>query len=183
MERVGEKRVREEEGGSEREKRSVTEFDSSDVTASVDSLPDAGAAPVKGQSIGERERRIAEAFQTVLEQLDEDPSREGLRKTPARFAKALLDCTEGYREDMQSVVGDAEFSENHKEIVFLSNIETFSLCEHHVVPFFGKVAICTSVNSRCAGLSGGVPVLKVSPGGEAAVRQPACGWVAPGSKF
>uniref|UniRef100_A0A7S2ZEL4 GTP cyclohydrolase 1 n=1 Tax=Rhodosorus marinus TaxID=101924 RepID=A0A7S2ZEL4_9RHOD len=136
---IGEKRVREDEGGvgSEKEKRSVTETACSDLT---DSVGDGAGVVMKALSKGERERRIADAIQTVLECLEEDPSREGLRKTPSRYAKALMDFTNGYRMSLREVVGDAEFEESHSEIVFLSNVEVHSLCEHHMVPFHGKVS-------------------------------------------
>jgi len=149
---IGEKRVREEDGevGSEKEKRSVTETVCSDVT---DSVGDGAGAITKALSRGERERRIADAIQTVLECLDEDPNREGLRKTPSRYAKALMDLTDGYRMSLREVVGDAEFEESHSEIVFLSNVEVHSLCEHHMVPFHGKCHIAYIPSGKVIGLS------------------------------
>uniref|UniRef100_A0A7S3E8A9 GTP cyclohydrolase 1 n=1 Tax=Rhodosorus marinus TaxID=101924 RepID=A0A7S3E8A9_9RHOD len=149
---IGEKRVREDEGGvgSEKEKRSVTETACSDLT---DSVGDGAGVVMKALSKGERERRIADAIQTVLECLEEDPSREGLRKTPSRYAKALMDFTNGYRMSLREVVGDAEFEESHSEIVFLSNVEVHSLCEHHMVPFHGKCHIAYIPNGKVIGLS------------------------------
>lgn len=116
----------------------VVDVDASDVTGSSDSVE--GEELPKRMGVVERETRISEAVGTILECLDDDSTREGLRKTPMRFARALLSFTEGYRMKPEDVVGDAEFDENHNEIVFLSNVDLYSLCEHHMVPFFGKVS-------------------------------------------
>lgn len=116
----------------------VVEVDSSDVTGSSESIE--GEELPKRMGDEERETRISEAVGTILECLDDDSTREGLRKTPMRFTRALLSFTEGYRMKPEDVVGDAEFHENHNEIVFLSNVDLYSLCEHHMVPFFGKVS-------------------------------------------
>lgn len=93
----------------------------------------------------ERLEKLEGAVKTILECLGEDPEREGLRGTPERYAKAMLFFTKGYEENVRDLVNNAVFSENHDEMVLVKNIEVFSLCEHHLVPFTGKVS---SINTR-----------------------------------
>lgn len=79
------------------------------------------------------------AARAILECIDEEPAREGLENTPERFAKALLFCTKGRQENLQEIVNGAVFHEDSDGLVILKDIEIFSLCEHHLVPFAGKV--------------------------------------------
>jgi GTP cyclohydrolase I len=85
--------------------------------------------------------------------LGEDPSREGLLKTPARVANAMAWLTRGYGECVEDVVGDALFSEEHHNMVMVRDIELYSLCEHHMLPFFGKAHVAYIPNGRIVGLS------------------------------
>lgn len=102
----------------------------------------------------ERSATIARSVRTILECLDDDPDREGLIKTPARFAAALQFFTSGYTEtEPAALVGDAEWDENHTELVLVRDISVFSLCEHHMVPFHGKVHIGYIPNGKVVGLS------------------------------
>lgn len=82
---------------------------------------------------------MAGAIRTILECIGEDPNREGLLATPERYAKAMLYFTKGYQENVRDIVNDAIFHEGHNELVIVKDIEVFSLCEHHMVPFTGKV--------------------------------------------
>lgn len=88
-----------------------------------------------------REETMATAIRTILECIGEDPDRQGLLKTPERYAKALLWMTRGYEEKLSEVIGEAVFAEDHEEMVIVRDIDVFSLCEHHLVPFTGKVSI------------------------------------------
>lgn len=117
-------------------------------------------------SIGTRERleqtpeeaqarieKLAGAVRTIFECIGEDPDREGLRQTPERYAKALMYFTKGYEENVRDLVNGAVFHEDHDELVIVKDIEVFSLCEHHMVPFIGKMHIGYIPNRRVIGLS------------------------------
>jgi GTP cyclohydrolase I len=89
----------------------------------------------------------------MLTELGEDPTREGLIKTPARVAKSLQFLTRGYSQDPESVLNGAFFTVKHEEMVILKEIDFFSMCEHHLLPFFGKCHIAYLPNKRVVGLS------------------------------
>jgi GTP cyclohydrolase I len=89
----------------------------------------------------------------LLVRLGEDPKREGLVKTPDRFAKAIQYLTKGYNEDPAEVLNGALFSVDYDEMVIVKDIEMFSLCEHHLLPFFGKVHIAYIPKGKVLGLS------------------------------
>lgn len=84
---------------------------------------------------------MSDAVKTLLECMGEDPNREGLLATPSRYAKALLFLTKGYHDSVEGIVNNALFSENHNEMVIVKDIEFHSLCEHHLLPFTGKVCL------------------------------------------
>lgn len=96
---------------------------------------------------------LAGALRTVLECIGEDPDREGLQRTPERYAKALMWMTKGYEERLVDVINDAVFAEDHEEMVIVRDIDVFSLCEHHLVPFTGKISIGYIPNKLVLGLS------------------------------
>ena len=96
---------------------------------------------------------MEELTHELLLRLGEEPDREGLVRTPERYAKALKDLTRGYHEDPEQILQGALFSVDYDEMVIVKDIEMFSLCEHHVLPFFGKVHIAYIPKGRVIGLS------------------------------
>lgn len=96
---------------------------------------------------------IADMVRRMLAMIGEDPEREGLRKTPERFEKALRFLTGGYHQDPEHVLNGATFSVCYDEMVVVKDIELFSLCEHHLLPFFGKCHVAYLPNKRVIGLS------------------------------
>jgi GTP cyclohydrolase IA len=89
----------------------------------------------------------------LLKELGEDPQREGLERTPARVAKALQYLTSGYGQDVSEVLNDALFTEEYDEMVVVKDIDFYSLCEHHLLPFFGKCHIAYMPSNKIVGLS------------------------------
>jgi GTP cyclohydrolase I len=96
---------------------------------------------------------IAEHVRAILAALGEDPGREGLLKTPERVEKALQFLTQGYRVSVADAVGDALFEEAHQSMIMVRDIELYSLCEHHMLPFFGRAHVAYIANGRILGLS------------------------------
>ena len=97
--------------------------------------------------------RIAALVRRLLVELGEDPAREGLRKTPARVAKSLAFLTRGYRQSVRKVVNGATFASGTNHMVILKDIELYSLCEHHLLPFFGRCAIGYISKGKVLGVS------------------------------
>jgi GTP cyclohydrolase I len=97
--------------------------------------------------------RIAEKYRAVLEELGEDPQREGLIKTPERAAKALQFLTHGYGLVPADILKSAMFREEYQQMVIVRDIEVYSLCEHHILPFFGKAHVAYIPNGYIVGLS------------------------------
>jgi GTP cyclohydrolase I len=98
-------------------------------------------------------KNLSDQIEKVIKSIGEDPKREGLLKTPSRYAKALDFLTKGYKQDPKEVLNKAIFHEQYDEMVLVKNIEMYSLCEHHMLPFFGKVHIAYIPNGKIVGLS------------------------------
>ncbi|HKK89162.1 MAG TPA: GTP cyclohydrolase I FolE [Saprospiraceae bacterium] len=97
--------------------------------------------------------KIADNYSEVLIHLGEDVKRQGLIKTPERASKAIQFLTQGYRMDAREIIQKAIFDEDYKEMVVVKDIELYSLCEHHILPFFGKAHVAYIPNGKICGLS------------------------------
>jgi len=96
---------------------------------------------------------IQERFSRIIDEIGEDVNREGLVKTPERAAKAMLFLTQGYKQDAVEILQSAMFEESYNEMVIIKDIEIYSLCEHHMLPFFGKAHIAYIPDGHIVGLS------------------------------
>lgn len=94
-----------------------------------------------------------EAIKKLLLDLGEDPKREGLLKTPQRYLDSLVELTSGYKENIEEILGDAFFEESYTEMVIVRDIEFYSLCEHHLIPFYGRCHVGYIPNKKIIGLS------------------------------
>ena len=99
------------------------------------------------------QKKIAQLVKSLLVELGEDPEREGLKKTPERVAKSLTFLTHGYRQNLKAVVNGAYFTSGTNHMVVLKDIELYSMCEHHMLPFFGKCAIGYISKGKVLGVS------------------------------
>ncbi len=99
------------------------------------------------------EKKIAALVKALLVELGEDPEREGLKKTPARVAKSLTFLTRGYRQNVKDVVNGAKFTSGTNHMVILRDIEMYSMCEHHMLPFYGKCSIGYISQGKVLGVS------------------------------
>ena len=99
------------------------------------------------------QKKIAALVKSLLAELGEDPEREGLKKTPERVAKSLTYLTRGYRQNVKAVVNGAYFTSGTNHMVILKNIELYSMCEHHMLPFFGKCHVCYIAQNKVLGVS------------------------------
>ena len=96
---------------------------------------------------------MEEHIRSILKALGEDPDREGLKKTPERVSEALTFLTRGYRTDPDKVINDALFTEEYEEMIVQKDIDFFSLCEHHLLPFFGKAHVAYIPRHKIIGVS------------------------------
>lgn len=99
------------------------------------------------------EKKMEEHIRSILETLGEDPDREGLRKTPSRVVESLTFLTRGYRMDPDEVINNAVFTEDYEEMIVQKDIDFFSLCEHHLLPFFGKAHVAYIPHHKIVGIS------------------------------
>ena len=98
-------------------------------------------------------KSLSSHYKEVIENIGEDPNREGLQKTPERVAKAMQFLTQGYEQDPAEILKSAMFAEKYDEMVIVKDIEVYSLCEHHMLPFFGKCHIAYIPSGHIVGLS------------------------------
>lgn len=96
---------------------------------------------------------MEDLIRELLKEIGEDPQREGLERTPARVAKAWEYLTSGYKQDVHQVLNEALFTEEYDEMVVVKDIEVFSMCEHHILPFFGKAHVAYIPQDKVVGLS------------------------------
>lgn len=101
----------------------------------------------------ERINRIANHYESIITELGEDAKREGLLKTPERVAKAMQYLTHGYELNPSELMKKALFTEDHNQMVIVKDIEVYSMCEHHMLPFFGKAHVAYIPNGKIVGLS------------------------------
>lgn len=97
--------------------------------------------------------KLIENYESILKTIGENPEREGLLKTPERAAKAIQFFTQGYMQDAESILRSAMFQEEYSEMVIVKDIELYSMCEHHILPFFGKAHVAYIPNGYIVGLS------------------------------
>ena len=99
------------------------------------------------------QEKVKDLVKTLLTEIGEDPTREGLKSTPVRVAKAYEFLTRGYQQDIDEVLNGAIFNEKYDEMVLVKNIDFYSMCEHHLLPFYGKVHVAYIPNGKIVGLS------------------------------
>jgi GTP cyclohydrolase I len=134
-----------------------SEFINTNVFPSVSSRPDRNTHNGKQaqihQTTDENKQQMMEAVRTILDSVGEDPEREGLLKTPKRVAEAMQFLTQGYGQSLEKLVNGAIFDEGHNEMVLVRDIDFFSLCEHHMLPFMGRAHVAYIPNQKVVGLS------------------------------
>lgn len=128
-----------------------------DLAEAISTRPDRnthnGGQPNLHPPSEEHMEQMMEAVRTILVGVGEDPEREGLLKTPKRVAEAMRFLTSGYHQSVEDLVNDAIFDEGHNEMVLVRDINFFSLCEHHMLPFMGKAHVAYIPNQKVVGLS------------------------------
>ncbi|HBE18557.1 MAG TPA: GTP cyclohydrolase I FolE [Cyanobacteria bacterium UBA11149] len=135
----------------------IANTNSTNITSVLETRPDRntqnGREPQIHPPSGEINQQMIEAVRTLLLEVGEDPEREGLLKTPKRVAEAMRFMTGGYNQSLEEIVNGAIFDEGHNEMVLVRDINFFSLCEHHMLPFMGKAHVAYIPNQKVVGLS------------------------------
>ena len=108
---------------------------------------------IKEKKIMTNYDRLIQLTKELLAEIGENPEREGLKKTPSRVAKSWEFFSKGYNQNLEEIINDAIFKEDAKDMVIVSDIEFFSICEHHLLPFFGKAHVAYIPNGKVIGLS------------------------------
>jgi len=101
----------------------------------------------------EKTEKIANLYKQIVDEIEPEPAREGLERTPLRVAKAMQFLTHGYDLDPRRIIDAATFTEDYKQMVLVKDIEIYSMCEHHLIPFFGKAHVAYIPNGKITGLS------------------------------
>lgn len=140
-------------GDREKPKPQVNGNGNGNGRVAIPSLEDGEATQAKQLSELNSKITMTEAVRALLEGVGEDPEREGLLKTPKRVAEALQFLTQGYEQSLETIVNGAIFDENHNEMVLVRDIDLFSLCEHHMLPFMGRAHVAYIPNRKVVGLS------------------------------
>jgi GTP cyclohydrolase I len=135
-------------GRTHSDERAAAEFD----PAEYDDLVVHGQGKLEGLTFGGNEH-IEQSVRVILENIGEDPQREGLLRTPSRVAKMYAELTAGYHIDPQALINDAVFSVDYDEMVMVKDIDFSSLCEHHMLPFMGRIHVAYIPNGKVIGLS------------------------------
>ena len=112
-----------------------------------------GMTPVERSDVTLRDASLREIYAEILGRVDEDPTREGLLRTPERMEKSIAFLTRGYQQTLEQVVGSALFDVDYDEMVIVRDIEFYSMCEHHMLPFFGRAHIAYIPQGKVIGLS------------------------------
>ena len=125
------------------------------MNCSINMIPEENEGYVKVDHYNDKTIKIlTKNYQEVLNNIaGEDPKREGLEKTPLRIAKAMQFLTQGYQQDPVAILKSAMFKEDYRQMVIVKDIEIFSMCEHHMLPFFGKAHVAYIPNGQITGLS------------------------------
>jgi GTP cyclohydrolase I len=121
------------------------------MSAGTDRVEDIGAHPPIEEN--RMDNKLADLYRQILENIGEDPARDGLQNTPERAARAMQYLTRGYQQNLDDVVNNAIFDSDNEEMILVKNIELYSLCEHHLLPFIGKCHVAYIPTGKVIGLS------------------------------